>query len=210
MRILVLCGDYWHPAEIPRQGLSRLEEFVFEFEWIESASEWSAERMNSFPATIMSKANQVSATDQNPWMNETIQQVFLEYVRGGHGLLVIHSGAVGCEQLPIVRSLMGGAFREHPPQCQVILEPHGGHPLAVGCESISMMDEHYFMDIDDDQIDIFLSTTSEHGTQPGGWTRFEGEGRVCVLTPGHNLEVWEHPAYQTLLYNALRWCSKTY
>ncbi|CAN5509301.1 hypothetical protein BH10CHL1_BH10CHL1_18130 [soil metagenome] len=50
--------------------------------------------------------------------------------------------------------------------------------------------------------------SSRHGTQPGGWTRLEGDGRVCVLTPGHNLEVWLDPSYQILLGNALRWCGK--
>jgi uncharacterized protein len=31
-------------------------------------------------------------------------------------------------------------------------------------------------------------------------------GRVGVLSPGHNVEVWLHPAFQTLIGNALRWC----
>jgi len=29
-----------------------------------------------------------------------------------------------------------------------------------------------------------------------------------VLTPGHNLEVWLHPAYQALILNGLQWCGK--
>jgi type 1 glutamine amidotransferase len=44
--------------------------------------------------------------------------------------------------------------------------------------------------------------------QPAGWTRAEGAGRVCVLTPGHNLEVWLHPEFQKLLLNACRWTAK--
>ena len=47
-----------------------------------------------------------------------------------------------------------------------------------------------------------------YGTQPGGWTRTEGAGQVCMLTPGHNAEVWLHPSYQVLLGNALRWCAE--
>lgn len=31
--------------------------------------------------------------------------------------------------------------------------------------------------------------------------------RVCVLTPGHNLEVWLHPGFQALLRHALNWCA---
>ena len=54
-------------------------------------------------------------------------------------------------------------------------------------------------------VDLFVTTRSSHGEQPGGWTRSEGRGRVCVLTPGHNLDVWLHPSYQALVLNALRW-----
>ena len=67
--------------------------------------------------------------------------------------------------------------------------------------------KEYFMALDDPQADLLMTTTSEHGTQPGGWTRSEGQGRVCVLTPGHNIAVWLHPSFQALLRNALRWCA---
>jgi uncharacterized protein len=71
----------------------------------------------------------------------------------------------------------------------------------------ALKDEHYHMAFDASDADLFLISRSEHGMQPAGWTRTEGRGRVCVLTPGHNLEVWLHPSYQTLLQSALRWCA---
>jgi type 1 glutamine amidotransferase len=208
MRTLVLCDDYWHPARTPRSGLEELGDCGFEFDWIENANEWSAKRMAGYPLVVMTKANNVSATDQNPWGTETVQQAFLDYVRQGNGLLVIHSGTAGYEQCSVLRGLMGGVFIEHPPQCSVTVEPLAGHPLTVGSVPFTLTDEHYFMALDDAQADVFLTTISEHGEQPGGWTRTEGEGRVCVLTPGHNVEVWLHSSFQTLLHNALRWCSK--
>ena len=91
----------------------------------------------------------------------------------------------------------------------VTVEPLGGHPLTAGSGPFTLVDEHYMMELDDTGADVYVTTTSEHGTQPGGWTRTEGEGRVCVLTPGHNVEVWGHPSFQALLTNGLRWCSKT-
>ena len=96
----------------------------------------------------------------------------------------------------------------HPAQCPVTVEPVAGHPLTQGSVRFTAKDEHYFMALDDTQADVFLTTTSEHGTQPAGWTRTEGGGRVCVLTPGHNVEVWLHPAYQALIRNGLHWCGK--
>ena len=71
---------------------------------------------------------------------------------------------------------------------------------------ISPWRETLLREFDDPEADLFLTTRSEHGAQPGGWTRLEGDGRVCVLTPGHNVEVWLEPNYQVLIANALRWC----
>jgi type 1 glutamine amidotransferase len=65
------------------------------------------------------------------------------------------------------------------------------------------------MALDDQDADVFLNSESEHGSQPAGWTRVEGAGRVCVLTPGHNLPVWQDASYQTVIANALRWCSQS-
>ena len=140
-------------------------------------------------------------------MTPEAEQAFLEFVRSGKGLLVVHSGSAGYKETPVLRALMGGVFDHHPKQCPVTVEPKPGHPLTAGSETFTLMDEHYHMLFDDAKADLFLTTTSEHGTQPGGWTRLEGEGRVCMLTPGHNVEVWLHPSYQVLLGNALRWCA---
>jgi type 1 glutamine amidotransferase len=209
MRILVLCDDRWHPASTPRRGLEPLSsEFTFDF--IENADEWSAARMADYPVVILTKSNDTTATDHHPWMTDAAQAAFRDYVRAGNGLLVIHSGSASYNDKPVLRALLGGVFMHHPPQCQVTIAPQANHPLTVGSEAFTIKDEHYFMDLDDTQADVFLTTTSEHGAQPGGWTRHEGAGRVCMLTPGHNVEVWLHPSCQTLIRNALRWCGEEF
>jgi type 1 glutamine amidotransferase len=207
MRTLVLCDDTWHPADTVRRGLGALGNLGFEFDWIENAGRWSAERMAGYRLVVMAKSDDVSATDRDGWVTEEVEQAFVNHVRTGKGLLVIHSGTVYA-QMPVLRGLMGGAFVEHPPQCPVTVAPREGHPLTAGSAPFTLVDEHYFMELDDAQADLFLTTTSEHGIQPGGWTRTEGEGRVCVLTPGHNVEVWLHPSFQALIRNGLRWCGK--
>jgi uncharacterized protein len=206
MRTLVLCDDYWHPARTARAGLGALHDSGCELDWIEHAGEWSAERMAEYPLVVLTKANNISATDQQPWVTEMVEQAFLEYVRNGNGLLAIHSGTAGYTQTPVLRGLLGGVFVSHPPQCEVTIEPSANHPLTAGSAAFTLKDEHYHMALDDAHADLFLTTTSEHGTQPAGWTRHEGAGRVAVLTPGHNVEIWLHPDFQTLIGNALRWC----
>lgn len=87
-----------------------------------------------------------------------------------------------------------------------MIAPTAGHALGVGSNAFTSKDEHYFMALDDAGADVFLTSTSEHGSQPAGWTRPVRQARVCALTPGHNLEVWLQPEYQQLILNGLRWC----
>ena len=208
MRAIVFCDDRWHPASIVHSGLEPLQQEGFEFDWVENVSDWPVEQMFEYPVVALAKANNVSSTDESLWMTEEIEQAFREYVGKGNGLLALHSGTAGYEHAAVLRGLLGGVFASHPEQCPVTVEVQTGHPLTAGSSSFTVKDEHYFMELDDAQVDVFLTTRSEHGSQPGGWTRPEGDGRVCVLTPGHNVEVWLHPSFQALLHNALQWCGK--
>lgn len=208
MRVLVLCDDQWHPARIPRAGLGTLKQDLFKFDWIENARDWSAERMASYPLVVLTKSNNISSMDHGNWMTDPVQEAFAAHVRQGNGLLAIHSGTAGYKETPVLRSVLGGVFTHHPEQCPVTIEPKPGDPLVEVIPSFTITDEHYFMALDDPQADVFLTTRSKNGEQPGGWRRMEGAGRVAVLTPGHNLEVWLHPGFQALLLSSLHWCGK--
>ena len=107
-----------------------------------------------------------------------------------------------------MRGVAGGAFLSHPEQCVVTVEPKPGHPLTRGVNSFSEKDEHYVMALDATDVDVFLHSRSNHGVQPAGWTRTEGDGRVCALTPGHSVEVRSHPDFQQLLTNTMKWLAK--
>jgi type 1 glutamine amidotransferase len=209
LRALVLCDDTWHPAETVRQGLTALGNCGFAFDYLEDGAAWTAARMNEFPLVVLAKANITSSTESRPWLAADTQQAFQDYLRRDHGIVVVHSGSSGYEKLPMMHRVIGGAFRSHPDQCPVTVEPKAAHPLTRGVAPFTVKDEHYMMSFDATDADLFLHTRSEHGVQPAGWTRTEGSGRVCVLTPGHNLEVWLHPCYQALLRNSLHWAAKT-
>ncbi|MDA3809540.1 MAG: ThuA domain-containing protein [Spirochaetaceae bacterium] len=205
MKVLVFCDDVWHPSSVVKEGLSFLESKGYIFHWIEDTREWSPSNLFSYSIVILSKANNISSQMENSWMTEEIEELFKKYVDRGGNLLVLHSGIAGYGQNVKLRSLMGGIFSFHPDQCLVNMIPASDHVLTRGSDTFSIKDEHYFVIIEDDNIDIFLTTESEHGTQPGGWKRYEGEGKVAVLTPGHNLEVWLNSSFQKILENVFRW-----
>ena len=207
MRALVLCDDAWHPAAMVQRGLDSLAGTRFDFEFNARGDQWSPTMMQEFPLVIVAKANHVCSTDQNPWLTMETQFAFDKYVRRGGGLFLIHGGTC-YKDLPEMRGVTGGAFLHHPNQCLVTVEPVVGHALVEGVKPFVGWDEHYFTARDDLQADVFLHTRSIHGEQPAGWTRAEGDGRVCVLTPGHNEEIWLHPDFEKLLGNCLHWLAK--
>lgn len=207
MRVLALSGDHWHPTKVVRDGLAPLAVKGFVFDWIVDARDWTAVRMAEYSTVILSKSNNTSESIDDGWMTPEVELAFREYVKNGKSLLVLHSGSAGYQETPTLRALMGGVFESHPKQCPVTVEPKPGRALTTGAEPFTVVDEHYMMALDDPGVDVFMTTRSEHGEQPGGWTRTEGNGRVCMLTPGHNVEVWLEPSYQILLENALRWCT---
>src|SRR5574341_126485 len=169
MQTLVLCGDYWHPARVPREGLAGLQDKGFALDWIEDARDWSVERMAAYPLVILTKSNHISSADQSSWMTDEVQSAFADYVRQGNGLLAIHSGTAGYQEMPVLRSLLGGVFTNHPEQCAVTMEPITNHPLTTGVAPFTLKDEHYFMAMEDLRVDVFMTTCSEHGEQPAGW-----------------------------------------
>jgi len=203
-RALVLCEDKWHSAALIQDGLDALAGVPFDFDFITRGNEWSPALLRNFSVVVVAKANHSCANDQSPWLTAEAQSGFRNFVRAGGSLFLIHSG-VCYRELPEMRAVTGGAFLSHPDPCPVTIEPKLGNPLTTSVTSFTVQDEHYFMALDVKDADVFLHARSQYGRQPAGWIRTEGEGRVCVLTPGHNREVWMHPEYQILLRNGLIW-----
>jgi len=206
MRIGVFCGDRWHPASVVSEELTAIEARGIEWEFITETIGWTPEGMDRYAAIVLCKVNCVSPTDPAPWLTESVQRAFLSYVERGGGLLVIHAGTVGYSKEPLFRGLIGGGFVRHPAPCLVDVETVGDSPIGERSSPFSVTDEHYFMELFNDDLNVFLTSRSEHGVQPAGWTRQQGKGRVCVLTPGHFAEVWQHPEYRRIIKDALEWC----
>lgn len=204
--VWVLCDDRWHPGQVVIDGLKPLASAGYDFKFSKKVEHIDLNQLRRYPVVVFSKSNNTTQQDLSPWATTEVQQAFDDYVSEGGRLLVLHSGAASYAEEPIMRRLIGGMFVQHPQQCPVTLRARGKHPITEGFESFTAKDEHYFMDKDDPDAVHFLETVSEHGTETGGWTRVHGEGKVCVITPSHNLPVWLHPQFQKLLKNALTWC----
>jgi type 1 glutamine amidotransferase len=223
MRVLLLCDDYWHPGQIPIDGVATLAGQGFRFDTITNAKDFAPGMFSSYPVVLLAKSDQVSREDETSWKTEAIQQAFITYVENGGGLLVVHSGIVAGKQTEALDLLIGCRLVTHPHDCLVTVQPIKPHPVTEGVGMFCETDEHYRLEILAHDADILIASYSPPQGQadkyqedpynntpawvcPAGYVRAQGKGRVCVLTPGHLLPVWRNSQYQRTIANALKWC----
>jgi type 1 glutamine amidotransferase len=99
----------------------------------------------------------------------------------------------------------------------VNIAPAGAsHPITQGIGDFDLVTEQYWV-LHDDYIDVLATTTqrvrpgdpwSRPVTSPAVWTRQWGRGRVFVSTPGHRVEVLEHPTVRTIIERGLLWAAR--
>lgn len=217
-KILVLCDDVWHPAEVVEKGIASLGEEKYCFDFVKAAKDiLTPEMIEEYPLIICSKSNNVTSGNSAPWFENTVTEVmgdeFQSYVGRGGAFLSVHSGNVFMGDGDGVKKyteFVGNRFLSHPPRCKVTLKKEKDHPIMSGVEEqFDIRDEHYQIEMLAEDADIFLNSVSESGgVQAAGYTREIGAGRLCVLTPGHTLSVWKNEQFQKILWNAIAWCLK--
>lgn len=215
VNVLVLCDDVWHPVEVIERGLADVQDQEFHFDIVCTAKDiLTPEYISKYPVIMNCKGNSISAANKEPWFEDGVTEVgvkeFAEYVKAGGGFLSVHAGnTVGLGNNQAYVDFVGNNFVTHPPRCEVKVTVEKEHPITEGVKDFIIRDEHYELGEFADDIDVFLKASSEKGgTQIAGYTRELGNGKICVLTPGHTLSVWQNEMFRRLLFNAIRWAMK--
>jgi uncharacterized protein len=90
------------------------------------------------------------------------------------------------------------------------------HPIVAGLDDFDLVTEQYWV-LADDYIDVLATTTlaarpwdpwHRPVTSPAVWTRQWGRGRIFVATPGHSLDVLEHPVVRTIIERGILWAGR--
>jgi len=217
MKILLLCDDLWHPGETVQYGLRWLTEQGNTVHAVMDAKDIvTPELLREHDVTVIAKGNALNgANHEAPWFEEGVTYVgpegYKRYTEEGGGVLILHAGATfQPEECPAMTEFIGVRFVTHPRQCPVEFHvKDAAHPIMEGVSDFTFpQDEHYQIEVRSDKLEIFAETSSAAGRFPAGLCRKLGNGRLCVLTPGHNAFVLSHPAYQKVIGNALRWLTE--
>ena len=225
-RVLVLCDDLWHPAEVIEKGFARMEGEAYHFDFIMAVKDiLTPELLDQYPVVINCKSNNVIAANTEPWFEEGVTEVcpqqFRDYVEQGGGFISIHSGNAFSEQFCRTEEkfqrpcreyidFIGNRFTGHPPRCPVSVHvTNPKHPVMKGVNDFTERDEHYQVEVFAEGAETLFETTSETGgVQTGGYVKEAGRGRLCVLMPGHTMAVWENDNFRQMVLNAIAWCKK--
>lgn len=215
MRILLIADDYWHSAEMLLRGMAFLKDMDYQMDMVSDAKDIvTFELLQSYDEIIIAKGNSITAANQHAWFDDGTTVLppsgYRKYVEDGGSLFVLHAGAsFRKEECPEMTDLFGVSFIEHPKQCPVDVKislPE--HPIARDLQDFTLsQDEHYFIDRTEQEGEVVLTGTSCAGTQPACIARTVGKGRVCVLTPGHNILVFQNEGFKKALVNCIEWAA---
>ncbi len=213
MKLLLIADDYWHSSEILLHGMEFLLDLGYEIDLVSDAKDYvTYDLIKKYDEIIIAKGNSLTAGNQHPWFEDGVTLLppegYWKYVREGGSLFVLHAGAsFRKEDCKEMTDLFGVSFIEHPKQCPVEVKiALPDHPIAKGLEDFTLkQDEHYFIERTETEGDVVLTGTSHAGSQPACIAREVGDGRVCVLTPGHNILVFENEGFKKALVSCIEW-----
>ena len=141
------------------------------------------------------------------WITDEQQQAMADFVRAGGGFLALHNCTGIYPPDGPYYEVLAGQYNGHSPiepfEVQVA-DPH--HPVTRGVGPYRILDEQHYPTFDEKRVKLLLRSRSRHGEYPAGWAYEYGKGRVCYLANGHTPEAIEHPMFQLLMRNAIRWC----
>jgi type 1 glutamine amidotransferase len=149
-----------------------------------------------------------------------MEKGFINYVKKGGGLMVIHGGIVMQNKSRGFGEMMGGSFNYHPKQQEIEVKlVDANHPLvqAFGGTGFTHIDEPYifnnaYNDKNFKPLLYFEAAKIEGLRNPDGdairyvsWIKEHGKGRVFYSSPSHNAQSFSNPALLQFFLDGLQY-----
>ena len=154
-------------------------------------------------------------SNNQPMKDAALRKAIFDFADAGKGLLLVHPALwYNWPDWPEYnRTLVGGGARSHDKygEFEVRVE-NSRHPLMAGVPgSFKITDELYHFEPDKDGAAIEVLAIGKNPqtgkTYPSVWIVKHAKARILCIALGHDGAAHEHPAYQTILRNALKWAT---
>ena len=133
------------------------------------------------------------------------EKALLDFVANGKGLLALHSASFCFQNSAAYAGLLGGQFQRHGTGEFTAAVVNPSHPVVEGLQPFHVWDETYVHTKLSPDRTVLMERAEGAGREPWAWVRTQGKGRVFYTAYGHDERVWGHPAFHTLMRNAIRW-----
>lgn len=113
------------------------------------------------------------------------------------------------EPFPELRDLIGGHFITHPEQAALdihVIDHH--HPVTAAMDDLTVWDEPYVVEADDDVRVLARMDHPEHADMPVLWVKEYGDGRVFYSSLGHGTPSLTHEGVQRIIREGTRWAAR--
>ena len=152
------------------------------------------------------------------------QANFVKLLEQGVGLVALHHSLCSYQAWPEYRRIIGGRYYLEPTEVDGVLLPAGeyqhdvtmpiavadaSHPVTAGVEAFNVLDETYNRYAVEPDNHLLLTTNVPTNRREVGWVRRYQNANVCYLQLGHGPDAFAHPAYRTLVRQAILWSAET-
>jgi scyllo-inositol 2-dehydrogenase (NADP+) len=138
------------------------------------------------------------------------QAALVKFVRGGGGLVGVHSANAVAGECGDYLALLGSQFATHPAD-QKFEQVHivdKAHQATCRLADFSLVEELYVLKDVADDVHVLAETMYESRPMPVMYTRTVGKGRVFYTALGHGVRQWKLSHFQRTLLHGLDWACR--
>jgi type 1 glutamine amidotransferase/mono/diheme cytochrome c family protein len=141
--------------------------------------------------------------------DKQVPEAIIPWIRDGGALVGLHSACGNFYRSKEWFEVLGGKFKGHKSAVFAPITVDAQHPITRDLPVLEAWDETY--ELTQPAADRQLLQTrpplnpGESDPQPWTWVRTEGKGRVFFSASGHDMRVWNLPAYHELVRRAILW-----
>ena len=166
---------------------------------------------------VLSNFNTFGEKNPAPVWNAEVRTAFVNYIRAGHGFVVVHAGSAGFYDWPEFQQLAGATWGQgtshgkmHTNEIQLSPLPH---PVTAGLTNFTTFDEFWqnAQLAPGAQVLATVTPKKEFGgtgkPEPIAFATTLGAGRGYTLLLGHNAQAMTSDGFKTLLQRGTEWAA---
>ena len=214
IRVLLFTGghDFDHDAfEVLKKSLPGIT--VTEVEHPDALAMLRPEKRSSYDIILL--------YDLPLAINDLEKQDFLDCLKAGKGLVVLHHAIASYPDWPEFQQIMGGRYHlkagndsrgvaypastyKHDVRFRVTVADKK-HPVTKGVSDFEILDEMYDFYSVNPNVRVLLTTEASSGVTPIAWTHRFGKSKIVTNLLGHDNQAWVNPGFVKLLVQAIQW-----